>query len=89
MLLATLKLDKKYKFDTTKRGMPLPEQALHLEKNGLNYKNTHPCPMHDLYMDLREPLNILEARELGDRLASLDRIVGVSLYRIMWLDYTY
>jgi hypothetical protein len=89
VLLATLKLDKKYKFDTIRRGMTLPEQALHHEKNGLNYKNNHYFQMHDLYMDLREPLHLLEARELADRLASLDRIVGVSLYRIMWLDYTY
>ena len=89
MLLATLKLDKKYKFDTTKRGMPLSELALNYEMGALGNRSSHQFQMFDIYIDLRGPLNILEARELADRLASLDRIDGVRLLRIMSMDYTY
>jgi hypothetical protein len=79
---------KMFKFDTSKRAVELPDKALSDQRKRLNHDGKAVSD-YDMYIDLREPLSHLEARELADRLASLDRIDGVRLLRIMSMDYTY
>ena len=64
MLLATLKLDKRFKFDTTKRGMMLPDKAFKEEMKRLNHDGKAPYPEHDLCIDLREYLKMEDAYDL-------------------------
>ena len=79
---------KMFKFDTSKRAMELPDKVLSDQRKRLNHDGKG-FSDYDLYIDLREPLSHLEARELANRLAPLNRIVGVRLHKISFLDYSY
>ena len=89
MLLATLNLDKKrFKFDTSKLTMTLPEATRSSIKRSLN-EGRLLFSEHDMYIDLREPLLPRDLTSLIYRLIPLNSIVGVRLHRIFMVDYSY
>jgi len=88
VLLATLNLDKKrFKFDTSKLAMNLPDSTRSsisesLREDGVLFIK------HDLYIDLREPLQPRDLASLVYRLAHLNGIIDVRLHKIFSVDYS-
>ena len=88
MLLATLNLDKKkFKFDTSKLAMRLPDLSdtslkCSLEEGRLLLSEK------DLYIDLREPLQPKDVSTLVYSIARLNGILGVLVHKIFMVDYS-
>ena len=75
MLLAALNLDKKkFKFDTTKHAMILPDLSRSSLKRSLDEDRLNPRDK-DLYIDLREHLL---PQDLSDLVYLLTRLNGIS-----------
>ena len=88
MLIATLELDKRFKFDISKRAVEIQPTVFKSLMKELDEGRSR-FGEYDLWVDLREHILPPKLPSLISDLASLNRIVGVHLFRIIMVDYSY